>query len=218
MGLMLDALKLVYESDITDTDALDGAASLLADAIERLGVGAFLALVTRGAGRLAKTGGGARRANQPDTDSSPTRRGKPRGVQGVEFDGTGYRYEMPDRVDTTWEAGPWNADYDHRYSGVGERAVYAGTSPKTAFDEISHYNAEAGRVLVQSQMKLDNALDLTDSGVRQSLGIGLDDITGNNYDITQDIARWARRNGFDGIIAPSARNPGGSNLVVFFGD
>ena len=62
MGLVIDAFDTLHKADITDTDALDRAAGLLADAIERLGVGAFLALVTRGAGRLAKAGGGARKA------------------------------------------------------------------------------------------------------------------------------------------------------------
>ncbi|NQU24528.1 MAG: RES family NAD+ phosphorylase [Candidatus Nealsonbacteria bacterium] len=31
------------------------------------------------------------------------------------------------------------------------------------------------------------------------------------------VSDWARGRGYDGILAPSARNPGGSNLVVFKG-
>ena len=182
-------------------------------------MGAFLALVTRGAGRLAKAGGGARKANQLDTDSSPTRRSKPRGVQGVKFDGTGYRYSDPQYTDTSFDTGAWNANSNHRYSGEGEMAVYAGTSRRTAGAEVSAYGPLDGKVLVKSEISLKNALDLTDQKVRASLNISLEDILqtrgAEKYSLTQDIARWARRNGFDGIIAPSARDLGGSNVVVF---
>ena len=74
MDLVIDAFDTLHKADITDTPALDQAASLFADAIERLGVGAFLALVTRGAGRLAKAGGGARKARAEKPDEPRRRR------------------------------------------------------------------------------------------------------------------------------------------------
>ncbi len=73
------------------------------------------------------------------------------------------------------------------------------------------------RVLVTKDYELDNVLDLTDANVRKQLGISLDDISGDSYDITHKIGDSAVANGFDGILAPSARNPGGANIISFKG-
>lgn len=51
---------------------------------------------------------------------------------------------------------------------------------------------------------LDNMLDASNSAVRTSLGVSLEDITGSGYEITQQIGNYAYGNGFNGIIAPSA--------------
>lgn len=37
------------------------------------------------------------------------------------------------------------------------------------------------------------------------LGISLDSIVGENYDVTHEIGKYAYRNEYNGIIAPSAR-------------
>ena len=36
-----------------------------------------------------------------------------------------------------------------------------------------------------------------------------------DYRKTNDIGNIARENGFDGLIVPSARHEGGSNIVIF---
>ncbi len=137
--------------------------------------------------------------------------------KGVAFEGTVYRYENPDRVDTTWDAHKWNKAANHRYTEPGINGVYAGTSAKTAEMEISHYGALDGRVLVNKDASLKNVLDLTNPKVRDKLGVSLDGISNNSYDKTHAIGRFAKENGYDGILAPSARNSGGSNLVSFSG-
>ncbi|AWM15208.1 hypothetical protein DI487_00005 [Flavobacterium sediminis] len=137
------------------------------------------------------------------------------GKIGKSWQGKAYRYEKPDRVNGTWDVNKYNKAADHRYSKPGEAAVYAGVSAETAEAEISHYNALGGRVLVSKDVKLNNALDLTDSKVRKQLGVSLDDLTSDSYDITHQIGTYARENGYDGIIAPSARDNGGANVIIF---
>lgn len=124
---------------------------------------------------------------------------------------------MPDRTSTTWTPHKWNQGSNHRYTKPGNGGVYGGTSSKTAAAEINHYGAMDGRVHVSQDFELNNVLDLTDSNVRKQLGVSLDDLTGDSYDITHKIGDSAIENGFDGILAPSARNPGGANIISFKG-
>lgn len=137
------------------------------------------------------------------------------GRVGTKWEGKVYRYEKPDRVDGTWQVNKYNKKADHRYSKPGEAAVYAGITKETAKAEISHYNALGGRVVVSKDVKLNNALDLTDAKVRKELGVTLKDLTSDGYDVTQKIGTYARQNGYDGIIAPSARDKSGANVIIF---
>lgn len=73
------------------------------------------------------------------------------------------------------------------------------------------------RELVSRTTRVDNVLDLTDPSVRRALGVNLADITSNDYTKTHELGRFAKDNGFNAILAPSARNLDGSNLVVFEG-
>ena len=236
MKKLLKCLKLVKNAkSLSD---LDKAAEMMADAIVALGVETLIGLLTRGAGRMkAKSsggsGGGAAGGGKPRTqkeieadnkakadaakkkEEAPAKR---KTISGKKFEGTGYRYSDPEYKNTSFETGPWNANANHRYSGVGDEAVYAGTKAKTAHAEISAYGPTTGKVLVKENLKLEKALDLTDAKVRDALGVDLDQITKtigkDKYKITQNLAQWARKNGFDGIIAPSARLDGGANIVI----
>lgn len=133
----------------------------------------------------------------------------------IVYEGAVYRYEKSTRKKTTWTIHEGNIRANHRYSEPGKGAVYGGTSPETAKAEIDHYNAASGRVLMSKQVKIDRVLDLTSPMVRQQLGISLDSIAGNDYRLTHDIGDWARQNGYQGILAPSARSRAGSNLIIF---
>ena len=47
------------------------------------------------------------------------------------------------------------------------------------------------------------------------MNITKDDITmKRNYSITHKIGMWAKDKGYDGILAPSARDKSGFNLVI----
>ena len=135
--------------------------------------------------------------------------------RGVDFEGTLYRYDYPERVGTTWERHAGNIASEHRYSAPGEGAVYGGTSEATALREVEYYNVEEGRILVEKQVNLENVLDLTDAEVRNQIGVTLEEITAEDYSLTQELGAWAQKQGYEGILAPSARNSGGSNVIVF---
>lgn len=77
-------------------------------------------------------------------------------------------------------------------------------------------------------VKIDNLLDLTDDVVRQQLGTQFDDLVKNivktnpddakiiNYEFTNEIALWARQNGYNGIIAPGARGAKDYENIILF--
>nr|WP_312633040.1 RES family NAD+ phosphorylase [Pseudescherichia sp.] len=139
-------------------------------------------------------------------------------LKGRKVNRTVYRFEQPDRISTTWKAHEWNMKSDHRYTQKGIGGVYGANSRKTALAEINHYEIDpSARVLISKKVRLNNVLDLTRQDVRNELGVSLKDITSDNYDVTHQVGYWAKVQGYDGILAPSARNPDGSNLISFMG-
>jgi RHS repeat-associated protein len=138
--------------------------------------------------------------------------------KGKRIQPTVFRYEDPSRIATTWTAHKWNIAARHRYTRSGVAGVYGGNSAKTALAEINHYHVPPGRVLVSKRAKLNNVLDLTDANVRKQLGVRKADLVkDNDYRKTQALGDWANAHGYDGILAPSARNATGSNLIGFGG-
>ncbi len=142
------------------------------------------------------------------------------GSSSAEYSGPLYRYQLPKYADDTWNLFDGNVDLNHRYSPKGVGAVYTSTSQQTAYNEVASYAPLNGKVLVTKNFVINNVLDLTDPAARQALGVTLDQITqpshgGTSYDATQAISNWARQQGYQAILAPSAQNPGGVNLVSF---
>ncbi|SFP08126.1 RHS repeat-associated core domain-containing protein [Ectopseudomonas composti] len=131
---------------------------------------------------------------------------------------TVYRFEEPGRISTTWTAHKWSVASTQRYTKPGLGGVYGANSKKTAMAEVTHWKVDLStRVLVSKKVSLNNVLDLTNPKVRSQLGVSLRDITGSKYNVTHKIGDWAKSNGYDGILAPSARNPTGANLISFGG-
>lgn len=58
-------------------------------------------------------------------------------------------------------------------------------------------------------------LDLTDPGVRRAWDITAHDLESDDYGRCQDVARVARREGFEAIRYPSAAGEG-DNLAIFY--
>ncbi|HEM7875019.1 RES family NAD+ phosphorylase [Burkholderia contaminans] len=142
------------------------------------------------------------------------------GSSSAEYSGPLYRYQLPKYADDTWNLFDGSVDLNHCYSPKGVGAVYTSTSQQAAYNEVASYAPLNGKVLVTKNFVINNVLDLTDPAARQALGVTLDQITqpshgGTSYDATQAISNWARQQGYQAILAPSAQNPGGVNLVSF---
>ena len=72
---------------------------------------------------------------------------------------------------------------------------------------------------VYKEVQSNNLLDLTNSSVREKIGISIDQITNNSYEFTDVIGTWARDKKYSGIIYPSARGTEANkyfvNLAIF---
>lgn len=62
---------------------------------------------------------------------------------------------------------------------------------------------------------LEAVLDLTDPDVLAALGLGPDALITTEVGPTREIAAEARSRGYQGLLVPSAAEPGSKNLVVF---
>jgi RES domain-containing protein len=68
---------------------------------------------------------------------------------------------------------------------------------------------------------VNGLLDLTNPAVRQNLGVSLGDLTRTGgtrawrYEVTQPLGAFAQKNGYNGIVAPSAQADGGLNVILF---
>lgn len=120
-----------------------------------------------------------------------------------------------------------------RWNPRGVRAVYASLTPNTAVSEayqnLNDYgfplSAIRPRVVCGATVALSRLLDLTDARIRHEIGFSLNELLEEEWlalqqqgeeSWTQAIGRGARAAGFEGLIAPSARDlPDGVNLVYF---
>jgi len=65
------------------------------------------------------------------------------------------------------------------------------------------------------RIKLSRVLDLTDSKTRREIGVTLEQLRSEGWDVTQEVGEAARLAGCEGIRYPSAVDPSLWNLVVF---
>lgn len=149
-------------------------------------------------------------------------------LNGAAFRSAGIKYaneaELISGVGAGYYGGRWNPP--------GMRAIYACLDPVTATKESYQEFVRYGftdedirpRVMAGLRVNARRLLDLTDGKIRRKLGFRLDDLTkedwraiqeGGEESWTQAIGRGARAAGFEGLIAPSARHRGGTNVVLF---
>jgi hypothetical protein len=109
-----------------------------------------------------------------------------------------------------------------RYNPKGEFGVlYLSSHPECAYRELLKRvfgKKQNLRPLVvgRFRIQLGKTLDLRDSGCRQALEVTLEQlIDPTDFSVTQSLAREARKNGFEAILAPSAIGEDCHNLVVF---
>ena len=127
----------------------------------------------------------------------------------------------------------WGASYNGgRWNPPGVKAIYASLNPITAVKEVYQEFIKYGfkdhhiqpRVMAGVKLNVKCLLDLTDAGIRRKLGFRLDELTGEDWHAiqsggeeswTQAIGRGAQLAGFEGLLAPSARDRNGTNVVIF---
>jgi RES domain-containing protein len=74
---------------------------------------------------------------------------------------------------------------------------------------------EVRRRIGRARVENLRVLDLTDSRVRETLGVTDDDLVGDDLTRCQALGEAARAAGFEGVLAPSAALAGEVILVVF---
>lgn len=129
-------------------------------------------------------------------------------------------------------SGEGAACFGGRWNPPGIRAIYTSLDPVTAakesYQEFARYGFRESeirpRVFAGIKLKLNRLLDLTDPGIRRRLGFRLADLTQENWRAiqaggeeswTQAIGRGALTAQFEGLIAPSAIDRHGKNVIVF---
>lgn len=113
-------------------------------------------------------------------------------------------------------------------------AVYASTDPMTLNAELHYKGAKYGwsaasfhpQLTLGMRWELQAVVDLTSAAVVGALGLSNADLTGCDWEteqradreaLTQAIGRAAFERLAEGLIVPSARRPGGINVVFFPG-
>jgi len=143
------------------------------------------------------------------------------GINGATYEGKLYRSVGPDlngMPGDPLDIHAGNITSNHRYTQPGTGGLYFSTGEKIVNAELNTWNvATEGRVIHTFDVKIDNLLDVSNPSVRKQLGVTLDDIVGNSYDVTHQIGEFANTNGYSGVVAPSARADGGLNVILFSG-
>ena len=133
---------------------------------------------------------------------------------GATFEGRIYR-SVDSRYDPL-EMSQYTINSNHRYTEAGVPGLYFSSGEKIVKAELGNYDVFdfSGRTMYMYDVKLTNMLDVSNPSVRSQLGISLESILGESYDVTHSIGRYAYSNGYNGIIAPSARADGGVNIIL----
>src|SRR5258708_465178 len=131
------------------------------------------------------------------------------------WQGTVYRHmfgpHSPARINT--EGARWNAP--------GLAAIYMSCERETALAEADYYislqplRPRATRTLFTIRVSLKNVIDLTATDFLPRLGITDDVLSGIDHTPCRIIGAAVNWLGHDGLLVPSARRRGGTNLVIF---
>ena len=112
--------------------------------------------------------------------------------------------------------------YSWRYNPKGEFGVlYLSSSPECCWREkLKQVHGQAADLPPQAvgcfDASISKCLDLTDENCRKALAVSPEDLVRpTDFTATQDLARHARRAGFEAILAPSAIGADCRTLVVF---
>ena len=134
---------------------------------------------------------------------------------GATYEGTIYR-SVDSRYDPL-EMSQYTINSNHRYTESGVPGLHFSSGEKIVKAELGNYDVFdfSNRTMYSYDVRLTNMLDVSNPSVRSQLGISLESIVGEGYDVTHAIGRYAYSNGYNGIIAPSVRADGGINIILF---
>lgn len=143
---------------------------------------------------------------------------------GKRFGGTVFRHVSPEHTGLDEAALAGSRQVGGRFNPAGEfGALYFSLERDTAIAELKRRAERTGidpgellpRVLLVVQAELQSVLDLRDPDVRTGWGLSDVDLVSDDYRPCQDVARAARRAGYEAIQFPSAADQHGRNLAVF---
>jgi RES domain-containing protein len=108
-----------------------------------------------------------------------------------------------------------------RWNSPGTAAIYVSMQRETAIAEGDHAvkiqpaKMFARRVLYELSVEVNNVLDLSSSDLLMQLGVPKEVLAGPDFQACQAVADSAISVGASGLIVPSARHQGGTNLVIY---
>lgn len=108
-----------------------------------------------------------------------------------------------------------------RWNPPGTSALYTSLAEMTARAEGDHVIAmqpvppRAARTIYELDITIAKLLDLTDTGRLAAIGVTEEDFESVPWEPCQRIGGAVAWLGHDGLLIPSARDSGGSNLVIF---
>jgi len=103
-------------------------------------------------------------------------------------------------------------------------AIYTSRERETALAEADYYislqplRPKAQRVLYEIRVSLRNVIDLTGNGLLPRVGITDEVLSSPDHAQCRRIASAVHWLGHDGMLVPSARRTGGTNLVIYHPD
>lgn len=108
-----------------------------------------------------------------------------------------------------------------RWNGTGVDAIYTSCERETALAEAEYYismqplRPRARRTLYTIQVSLKHVIDLTAIGLLDQLGITDAVLAGADHSACRTVGGAVNWLGHDGLLVPSARRAGGTNLVIY---
>jgi hypothetical protein len=137
---------------------------------------------------------------------------------GVPYSGKMYRYIPSKYTDAKLIIKTVTSDIDNRF----RTGLYLSETKAGNIIEVNSYGGTANKTLYEfTDVQVNNLLDLTNPLTIEKLGTTIEDIKlingSNPYEFTQEIAIWAKSNGYSGVKFSGTQ--GGStnytNFVIF---
>ena len=133
----------------------------------------------------------------------------------AEWDGIVYRHMFGDIPPVRSNTG------GARWNPAGREAIYTSCEPETALAEAEHQIAlqplppKAKRTLYTLRVSLHTVVDLRDREVLDALGVTDSKLESLDVSACQRVGQAVAWLKYEGLLVPSVRRLGGSNLVIF---